>query len=182
MRSYPTIDGLRAAEVELENVRAEAVLGEVDNGVSLLQAIVDEAQVALSAEAVGAMSHLLNATVEYAKTRKQFEQTLSSFQVIQHRLVDMYNAIETARAMTYYAAAGLASGDTTARTKLALQAKVKASQASQLVGEDSVQIHGGMGMTDELDVGHYFKRITMIAQTFGDVDHQLKRLAALTRA
>tara|TARA_B100000676_G_scaffold311720_1_gene382688 strand:- start:431 stop:1567 length:1137 start_codon:yes stop_codon:yes gene_type:complete len=181
MREYPTIDGLRAAEVALDGVRPEAVLGDVDNGVELLRAILDEAHVALSAEAVGAMGYLLDSTVEYAKTRKQFDRPIGTFQVIQHRLVDMYNAVETARGMTYYAAAGLATDDITARTKIALQAKVKASQGSKLVGEDSVQIHGGMGMTDELDIGHYFKRITMIAQTYGDVDYQLKQLARLTR-
>ena len=182
MRSYPTVDGLRAAEITFDNVRAKAVLGTVDNGLPLLRAVIDEAQVALSAEAVGAMSHLLAATLEYAKTRKQFERPIGTFQVIQHRLVDMYNALETARGMTYYAAAGLATDDATARTRLALQAKVKAGQGAKLVGEDAVQIHGGMGMTEELDVGHYFKRVTMIAQTYGDTEHQLKQLAKLVRS
>ena len=181
LRSYPTIDGLQAAEITLDNVVAEAVLGEVGGGGALLQNIIDETQVALSAEAIGAMSYLLDATVEYAKTRKQFERTIGSFQVIQHRLVDMYTALETARAMTYIAAAGLANEDPAERQRLAATAKLKASQAAKLVGEDAVQIHGGMGMTDELDIGHYFKRITMIAQTFGDTDYQLKTLAKLAR-
>jgi len=180
-RSYPTVDGLRAAEIRLENVACEVVLGELDDGLALLRTIVDETQLALSAEAIGAMSHLLDATVEYAKTRKQFDRTIGSFQVIQHRLVDMYTALETARAMTYIAAAGADSGDARERHRLATTAKLKASQAAQLVGEDAVQIHGGMGMTEELDIGHYFKRVTMIAQTFGDADHQLKLLARLAR-
>jgi alkylation response protein AidB-like acyl-CoA dehydrogenase len=179
MRDYPTIDGMRASEVKLVNVRAQAVLGALDEGLDLLEAIVDEANVALSAETVGAVSYLLDATVEYAKTRKQFERTIGSFQVIQHRLVDMYNAVETARGMTYLAAAGLDTTDSQERTRLALCAKIKAGDAAKLVGEDAVQIHGGMGMTDELDIGHYFKRVTMIAQTFGDNEFQLRRLARL---
>ncbi|MEM7407961.1 MAG: acyl-CoA dehydrogenase family protein [Pseudomonadota bacterium] len=181
MRSYPTVDGMRAAEISFNNTPAHAVLGKVDHGMPLLERIVDETQIALSAEAVGAMSYLLSATVEYAKTRKQFERTLSSFQVIQHRLVDMYNALETAKAMTFMAAAGMNIDDDTERHRLATTAKIKVGDAAKLVGEDAVQIHGGMGMTDELDIGHYFKRITMIAQTYGDNDYQLKQLAAMMR-
>ena len=111
-------------------------------------------------------------------TRKQFDRPIGTFQVIQHRLVDMYNAVETARAMTYYAAAGLATQDPNERTRLALQAKVKASQGAKLVGEDSVQIHGGMGMTDELIVGHYAKRLATIAQLLGNADYHLRQVWA----
>jgi alkylation response protein AidB-like acyl-CoA dehydrogenase len=141
----------------------------------LLEAIIDEAQVALSAEAVGALAHLHAATIEYAKTRKQFDRPIGAFQVIQHRLVDMYVALETARAMTYLAAAGLGTDDPVERTRLAATAKLKASQAAKLVGEDAVQIHGGMGMTDELNVGHFFKRVTMIESQFGNTDWHLRR-------
>ena len=179
VRTYPTVDGMRAGDVTLNNVSvgADAVLGTVDDGHALLQGIVDEGLVALSAEAVGAMEYLHEATLEYARTRKQFGRTIGSFQVIQHRLVDMFVVLELARSMTLIAAAGMQDSPPAERSRLASTAKAKAGEAIALVGEDAIQLHGGMGMTDELDVSHYFKRITMIDTTLGDTDFHLRRLA-----
>lgn len=179
IRTYPTVDGLRAGEVRLEAVRvpASSVLGEVGGGHDLLRALVDEGMVALCAEAVGAMGAMHAMTLEYAKNRVQFERPISSFQVVQHRLVDMYTALELARAMTLIAAAGMRDADPAERSRLAATAKAKTGEAIRLIGEDAIQLHGGMGMTDEMAISHYFKRITMIDATFGDTDHHLGRLA-----
>ena len=143
----------------------------------MLRAVIDEGMIALCAEAIGAMEYLLAQTLEYVRTRKQFGRPIGKFQVIQHRLVDMYMALELARSMTLLAAAGMPDADAQERSRLASTAKVKTGEAIRLVGEDAIQLHGGMGMTDELDVSHYFKRITMIETAFGDLDHHLRRLA-----
>jgi alkylation response protein AidB-like acyl-CoA dehydrogenase len=181
VRAYPTVDGLRAGDVELDGVEvgADQVLGSVDAGHDLLRAVVDEGLLALSAESIGAMSHLNSATLEYVRTRSQFGRPIGTFQVIQHRLVDMYMALELARSMMLLAAAGMSDATADERSRLAATAKVKACEAIRLVGEDAIQLHGGMGMTDELDVSHYFKRVTMIESSYGDMDHHLGRLAAM---
>ncbi|MBT6275489.1 MAG: pimeloyl-CoA dehydrogenase small subunit [Chromatiales bacterium] len=181
IRDYPTVDGLRAADISFDNVKVDAtnVLGAADDGLRVLNQIVDEAIIAVCAEAVGALQHLHEATLEYVKTRKQFGLPIAKFQVIQHRLVDMYVALELARSMTLLAAAGMGSANAQERARLASTAKVKVGEAIRLVGQDAVQLHGGMGMTDELDVSHYFKRVTMIDASFGDVDHHLRRLTTL---
>jgi alkylation response protein AidB-like acyl-CoA dehydrogenase len=181
IRSYPTVDGLRAGELTMENVSVpgSSVLGETGNGLPLLRAIVDEGMLALCAEAIGAMETMQASTLEYVKTRTQFGQPIGTFQVIQHRLVDMYMALELAKSMVLIAAAGMADADPAERSRLAATAKVKTGEAIRLIGEDAIQIHGGMGMTDEMAISHYFKRITMIDATFGDTDHHLGRLADL---
>jgi pimeloyl-CoA dehydrogenase small subunit len=180
-RDYPTVDGLRASEVYLENVAvgAEAVVGQVDGGLALLEQVVDEAIAALCAEAVGCMKVLNQATIEYSKTRKQFGVPIGSFQVLQHRMVDMFMAAEQSVSMTYMVTLKL--GDSARERALAASgAKIQIGKAGRLVSQEAVQIHGGMGMTDELSVGHYFKRLTMINSQFGDVDFHLKRYAALS--
>lgn len=180
-RDYPTVDGLRASEVTLDGVAvgADAVIGEVDNGLKLVERVADEAIAALSAEACGAMKVLNDTTVEYSKTRKQFGTPIGKFQVLQHRMVDMFMAYEQSVSITYMVTLKL-DEDEAERKKAASAAKVQIGKAGRFIGQAAVQIHGGMGMTDELNVGHYFKRLTMIDTQFGNVDHHLKRYATLT--
>lgn len=175
-RDYPTVDGRRASEVTLENVKlgADALIGAEGKGLALVEKITDQAIAALSAEAVGCMGELNKATVEYCKTRKQFGVPIGKFQVLQHRMVDMFMAYEQSVSMTYMVNLKLEE-DEAERIKAAAGAKVQIGKAGRFVGQQSVQLHGGMGMTDELNVGHYFKRLTMIDTQFGNVDHQLKR-------
>lgn len=175
-RDYPTVDGRRASEITFENVKvgADALIGEEGKALPLIEKITDEAIAALSAEAIGCMKELNTATVEYCKQRKQFGVPIGKFQVLQHRMVDMFMAHEQSVSMTYMVNLKLAEGDTE-RTKAAAGAKVQIGKAGRFVGQEAVQLHGGMGMTDELSVGHYFKRLTMIDTQFGNVDYQLKR-------
>jgi len=181
---YRTVDGLRAADVRLDGVTVEAsaVLGAVDAGHDLVVAAVDEALVALSAEAVGAMAALFAQTREYLKTRKQFGVPIGSFQVLQHRLVDMFMALELARSTTEAAARALGDGDADYGRASAAAAKVQAGRQGRLVGQEAVQLHGGMGMTDELPIAHYFKRLTAIDTSFGNADWHQRRFAGLTAA
>ncbi len=179
-RDYPTVDGQRASEVYFENVSvgADALIGSGDD-LALVEKVVDEAIAALCAEAVGCMKVLNEATVDYSKQRKQFGVPIASFQVLQHRMVDMFMAAEQAVSMAYMVTLKLGEDDVE-RAKAASAAKVQTGKAGKLISQDAVQIHGGMGMTDELNVGHYFKRLTMIGQQFGDVDFHLKRYAKLS--
>lgn len=178
-RDYPTVDGLRASEVTFENVAvgADAVIGEVDNGLPLVERVVDEGIAALSAEAIGAMKVLNDTTTEYCKTRKQFGTPIGKFQVLQHRMVDMFMNYEQSVSITYMVTLKLDAPDAE-RRRAASAAKVQIGKAARFIGQQAVQLHGGMGMTDELNVGHYFKRLTMIDTMFGNVDHHLKRYGA----
>ena len=180
-RDYPTVDGLRAAEVAFDNVSVgdDAVIGLVDEGLALLETVADHASAALCAEAVGCMKVLHDDTNEYLKTRKQFGQPLSKFQVLQHRMVDMFMEYEQSRSMAYMATLKLDEEDANARKKAVSAAKVQIGNSGRFIGQESVQLHGGMGMTDELRVGHYFKRLTMIDVMFGNKDHHLRRYMAL---
>ncbi|MEW6092123.1 acyl-CoA dehydrogenase family protein [Parvibaculum sp.] len=175
-RDYPTVDGRRASEITFENVKvgADALIGAEGKGLPLVEKITDQAIAALSAEAIGCMKELNTATVEYCKTRKQFGVPIGKFQVLQHRMVDMFMAYEQSVSMTYMVNLKLDENDAE-RTKAAAGAKVQIGKAGRFVGQQAVQLHGGMGMTDELNVGHYFKRLTMIDTQFGNVDYQLKR-------
>ncbi|MCF8471002.1 MAG: acyl-CoA dehydrogenase family protein [Parvibaculum sp.] len=175
-RDYPTVDGRRASEVTFENVKvdADALIGTEGKGLPLVEKITDEAIAALSAEAIGCMKELNAATVEYCKTRKQFGVPIGKFQVLQHRMVDMFMAYEQSVSMTYMVNLKLAENEAE-RTRAAAGAKVQIGKAGRFVGQQAVQLHGGMGMTDELNVGHYFKRLTMIDTQFGNIDYQLKR-------
>ncbi|HUD53040.1 acyl-CoA dehydrogenase family protein [Parvibaculum sp.] len=175
-RDYPTVDGRRASEITFENVKvgADALIGAEGKGLPLVEKITDQAIAALAAEATGCMGELNKATVEYCKTRKQFGVPIGKFQVLQHRMVDMFMAYEQSVSMTYMVNLKLDENDAE-RTKAAAGAKVQIGKAGRFVGQQAVQLHGGMGMTDELNVGHYFKRLTMIDTQFGNVDHQLKR-------
>lgn len=175
-RDYPTVDGRRASEITFENVKlgADALIGEVGKGLPLVEKVIDQGIGALCAEAVGGMKELNDATVEYCKTRKQFGVPIGKFQVLQHRMVDMFMAYEQSVSMTYMVNMKMGESNVE-RTKAASGAKVQIGKAGRFVGQQAVQLHGGMGMTDELNVGHYFKRLTMMDTLFGNVDHHLKR-------
>ncbi|HJW41703.1 MAG TPA: acyl-CoA dehydrogenase family protein [Rhizomicrobium sp.] len=179
-RDYPTIDSLRASEMTFENVElaASALIGPADNGLPLIEKVIDEAIAAISAEATGCIKVLVDATVEYSKTRKQFGVPIGKFQVLQHRMVDMFVQYEQSVSITLMATLKLGDSDAE-RAKAASAAKVSIGKAGRFVGQQAVQIHGGIGMTDELNVGHYFKRLTLIDTLFGNTDHHLKRFAAL---
>ena len=181
LRAYPTVDGLRAAEVTLAGVRvdAEAALGPIDGGLALIERAVDHGIAAVCAEAVGVMAALLAATQDYVKTRSQFGVPIGSFQVLQHRLVDMFMELELSKSLAHIAAAGVSDPDPRARARAVSAAKARIGKAGRFIGQQAIQLHGGMGMTDELPVGHYFKRLTMIDTLFGDADHHLRRFAEL---
>ena len=178
-RGYPTQDGLRAAEITLNGVRVgpEAVLGEPGGGLPLVERVVDEAIAALCAEAVGGMAAMHELTVDYLKTRKQFGREIGSFQVLQHRAVDMLVALEQARSMAMFATMMAGEENATERRNALSAAKVQIGRSGKFVGQQAVQLHGGIGMTMEYKVGHYFKRMTMIDTMFGDADHHLRELA-----
>ena len=175
-RDYPTVDGRRASEITFENVKVDgdALIGAEGKGLPLVEKITDQAIAALSAEATGCMKELNTATVEYCKTRKQFGVPIGKFQVLQQRMVDMFMAYEQSVSMTYMVNLKLEESDAE-RTRAAAGAKVQIGKAGRYVGQQAVQLHGGMGMTDELNVGHYFNRLTMIDTQFGNIDYQLKR-------
>ena len=178
-RGYPTQDGLRAAEITLAGVRVgpEGVLGEPGAALPLVERVVDEAIAALCAEAVGAMAVMHELTVEYLKTRRQFGREIGSFQVLQHRAVDMLVALEQARSMAMFATMMAAEENAAERRNALSAAKVQIGRSGRLVGQQAIQLHGGIGMTMEYKVGHYFKRVTMIDTMFGDADHHLRELA-----
>jgi len=179
-RDYPTVDGLRASEITFENVEVPAanLIGEADNGLPLVERVVDEAIAATCAEATGCMKVLVDTTVAYSKQRKQFGVPIGKFQVLQHRMVDMFVNYEQSVSITLMVTLKLDAGEAE-RAKAASAAKVTIGKAGRYVGQQAVQIHGGMVMTDELNVGHYFKRLTMIDALYGNTDHHLKRYAAL---
>jgi len=179
-RDYPTIDGGRASEITLDKVSvpASAVLGEVGGGHSLLEAGINNGILAVCAEAVGAMEVLYKTTVEYCKTREQFGQPIGKFQVLQHRMVDMFMEHEQAKSLLYMAAIRMSEDDEEEARRAVSALKVQVGKGGRFVGQNAIQLHGGMGMTDELNVGHYFKRLTAIETLFGNVDHHLKKYAA----
>ena len=174
---YPTVDGLRAAEIRLEQVAvsADRLLGELDAGFAALDATVDDATLAVCAEAVGIMRVLTDKTVEYAKQRRQFGVPIGSFQALQHRMVDMLMACEQAHSALLWAVMTHAAGEDSKRAISSI--KYLVGTAGQKVGEEAVQIHGGMGVTWDLDVAHFFKRLTTINRVFGNADWHLDRLA-----
>jgi alkylation response protein AidB-like acyl-CoA dehydrogenase len=175
-RDYKTVDGSMASEVSFENVKlsSSSLIGKEGNAYSLIELVADETIAALCAEAIGAMSVLNETTVEYCKTRKQFGQPIGKFQVLQHRMVDMFMQYEQSVSMTYMVNLKLEEEDLE-RSKAASGAKVQICNAAKFIGQSAVQLHGGMGMTDELNVGHYFKRLSMIETQLGNADHHLKK-------
>ncbi|MDG2107952.1 MAG: acyl-CoA dehydrogenase [Woeseiaceae bacterium] len=181
IQGYETIDGQCAAEIQLTNVSLTAanVIGEVDGGFETLQLVIADATFAISAEAVGIMNVLTEKTIEYTKNRTQFGVPISSFQALQHRMVEMYTACEQSRSIMMWAAMAVTeNGEISAHAIHSL--KYQICIAGTRVGEEAVQIYGGMGVTWEMDVAHYFKRLTTINLMFGNADWHLDRLANLS--
>jgi pimeloyl-CoA dehydrogenase small subunit len=178
-RGYPTQDGMRAAEISFTGVRVgpDAVLGDPEGGLAMIARVVDEAMAALCAEAVGAMAQSQALTLDYIKTRQQFGTAIGQFQALQHRAADMFVALEQARSMAMFATMMAHEPDADARSRAVAAAKVQTGRSGRFVGQQAVQLHGGVGMTMEYRIGHYFKRLAMIDTLFGDADHHLARLA-----
>ena len=179
-RDYSTVDGRRASEIYFENVSvpADALIGEEGAALPLIERVTDEAIAAQCAEACGAMKVAHAMTVEYSRQRKQFGVPIGSFQVLQHRMVDMYTEYEQSVSLTYLATLRL-DADETERKRAVSAAKVGVGKGARYIGQEAVQIHGGNGVTDEYAIGHYFKRLTIFDSEFGNIDHHLKRHMAL---
>jgi len=179
-RDYRTIDGQRAADIRFENVRlpASALLGGAGAGWEILDAASDYGVTLLCAEAIGAMEALNAATLEYLKTRQQFGVPIGKFQALQHRMAEMFMQYQQASSMATLAAVKVGSSDPVERRRTVSAAKARVGQAAKFVGQQAVQLHGGMGVTDELPAAHHFKRLTMIEQTLGDTDYHLARFIA----
>jgi alkylation response protein AidB-like acyl-CoA dehydrogenase len=177
---YRTLDGQRAADIAFDNVRAPsaALVGAAGAGWDVLDAAADYGAGLLCAEALGAMEAIFAATLEYLKTRTQFGAPIGKFQALQHRMADMFIHLEQARSMALLAAVKLASNDADERRRAVSAAKFRVGQAMKFVGQQAVQLHGGMGVTNELPAAHHFKRLTMIELTLGDSDHHLRRFMA----
>ncbi|MEQ8952599.1 MAG: acyl-CoA dehydrogenase [Gammaproteobacteria bacterium] len=180
LRGYTNIDGNKSAFLALDNARAEARIGAPGEALAALQSVIDRATVATAAEGVGAIDVLLDKTVEYSKTRKQFDVPIGSFQALQHRMANMFIECQQARSIVLMAAMELDSeADATAKAQAVSAAKSRVGRAMRHVGQEAIQIHGGIGMTEELDVGHLFKRITALEILFGDADFHANRYASL---
>ena len=180
-RDYPTVDGQRASELILDNVELDEAsrLGEEGQGLNILQQAIDFATLAIGSEAVGCMEILYKDTVEYCKNREQFGQPIGKFQVLQHRMVDMLMEHDQSKSLMFMAAMRWDEGYGAEAQKAVSAFKVQVGKSGKFVGQSAVQLHGGMGMTDELNIGHYFKRLTIIDTMFGNVDHHLKRFGSL---
>ena len=184
MRDVRMLDGQRAADVLLSDVTvgADAVIGTVGAGWTILEAAADHGAGLLCAEALGAMDALFGATLDYLKTRQQFGVPIGKFQALQHRMADMYVHLEQARSMALLAAVRLAddarTGNVAERRRAVAAAKYRVGQAARFVGQQAIQLHGGMGVTDELPASHYFRRLSTIELTLGDCDHHLARFIA----
>jgi alkylation response protein AidB-like acyl-CoA dehydrogenase len=182
-RDYRTIDRRRAADIAFDTaLPAEALITAEGAAWPVVEAAVDRALAALASEAVGCMKVLHEDTLAYLKVRKQFGQELANFQVLQHRMVDMMIALEQAKSLAMAAAIRVDEGDPVQRAKACAAAKVQAGRAGRFVGQQAIQLHGGMGMTDELRIGHYYKRLMAIETLFGDADWHQRRFADLSLA
>ena len=183
LQAYPTHSGGRAADLHLQDVAIEdaAVIGAADRALPVIERAVEQGIAALCAEAVGIVTALNEATLNHLKTRKQFGTVIGSFQALQHRMADMFIAAEQARSMAIIAAIPADGDDPAARRRAISGAKAYIGQAARFVGQQAVQLHGAMGVVDELNVSHYFKRLTMIDMTFGDADHHLARFSDALR-
>ncbi|MGT2460155.1 acyl-CoA dehydrogenase family protein (plasmid) [Cupriavidus basilensis] len=187
LESYPSIDATGCADIHLSGVRlaASRLLGEVNKGYHAISQAADMTAIALCAEAVGAMSAVLDLTLAYVKTRQQFGKAIGTFQVIQHRMAEMLITLEQARSLAWHAAVSLdeAARSSPATCQQAISAaKIKCAESGRFIGQQGVHLHGGMGMTDELPVGHYVRRLLAIEHSQGDASHHLSRYAALAVA
>jgi len=176
-RGYVTRDESRAADISLSNVRATEVLGTVGQGLPVIEKIVQAGIAATAAETVGAMEAMNEITLEYSKTRVQFGNPIGTYQVVQHRLADMFMTQEQGRSMAMLATMSLENPDPAERAHDMAMAKVGVGQAGRYVSQSAVQMHGGIGMTEEYAVGHYFRRCMVIERLFGDPAYYLQRLA-----
>ncbi|MFZ6813517.1 acyl-CoA dehydrogenase family protein [Undibacterium sp. Rencai35W] len=179
-RDYRTIDGYRAADISFNQVQvpAGALIGAESAGWEILDAASDYGVTLLCAEAVGVIEAITNATLEYLKTRQQFGVPIGKFQVLQHRMAEMFMEMEQARSMATLAAVKVSSSDAEERRRTVSAAKARVGQAARFVGQNAVQLHGGMGVTNELPAAHMFKRLTIIELSLGDTDHHLARFVA----
>ena len=178
--NYKTVDGRRASDLTFENVSVskENLIGDQDKGLEILDSAIDKAILAISAEAVGAMEVLYKTTVEYTKTREQFGTAIGKFQVLQHRMVDMFMEYEQCKSLLYMAT--MKHEEKAEDAKKAISGlKYQVGKAGKFIGQQAVQLHGGMGVTDELNVGHYFKRLTTVGTIFGNTDYHLKKYTSL---
>jgi alkylation response protein AidB-like acyl-CoA dehydrogenase len=182
--AYRTVDNQRAADLKFDGVsiRADALLGAEGGAMAVIDEAVDFATALICAEAVGAMQFANDTTLEYLKTRKQFGVAIGSFQALQHRMVEMFVTVEQARSMSYLACSKVdTETDASERARIVSAAKIKIADACRQISQESIQLHGGMGMTEEMKVSHTFRRLTMIAQQLGDADYHLERFAGLDR-
>jgi len=179
---FRSVDGSCGATVSLDAVQLDShsLLGQVGQAMSLIELVIDETIVAMGGEALGAMQALLDTTVEYTRTREQFGQPIGKFQALQHRMADMYLKVEELRSLLYNAAIAVSEGSAEAGQACAAL-KVKLAEAGKFVSQEAVQLHGGIGMTDELVVGHHFKRLMLLAKLYGDEDWYLQRYIELGR-
>lgn len=180
LKTYRTVDNLRAADIHFAGtaVPAGGLISKEGEALPLIEEVVDYATALLGSEAVGALKYANDATLEYLKTRKQFGAPIGTFQALQHRMVDMVITYEQAKSMACLACVKVDSAAAAERKRIVSAAKIKIADACRHVSQESVQLHGGMGMSEELKVSHTFRRLTTIAQTFGDADHHLERFAA----
>ena len=178
--NYKTVDGRRASDLTIENVSVskDNIIGNLDSGFEILDSAIDKAILAISAEAVGAMEVLYKTTVEYTKTREQFGTSIGKFQVLQHRMVDMFMEYEQCKSLLYMATMKHEEGAPDAKKAIS-GLKYQVGKAGKFIGQQAVQLHGGMGVTDELNVGHYFKRLTTVGTIFGNTDYHLKKYTSL---
>tara|TARA_B100001142_G_scaffold317256_1_gene358011 strand:+ start:1699 stop:2826 length:1128 start_codon:yes stop_codon:yes gene_type:complete len=178
--NYKTVDGRRASDLTIENVKVtkDNIIGQINDGFTLLDSSIDRAILAISAEAVGAMEVLYKTTVEYTKTREQFGTSIGKFQVLQHRMVDMFMEYEQCKSLLYMATMKQEEGSIDSKKAIS-GLKYQVGKAGKFIGQQAVQLHGGMGVTDELNVGHYFKRLTTIGTIFGNTDYHLKKYSSL---
>jgi alkylation response protein AidB-like acyl-CoA dehydrogenase len=180
---FTAVDDSRGAHITLDNVRVDpdGILGTADDGMALMETVIDTAIVAIGAESVGSMQALLDATVNYTRTREQFGQPISKFQALQHRMADMYLKVEETRSLLFNAAIRLDEGGSDAAQACAAL-KVKLCEAGRFVAQQAVQLHGGIGMTDELSVGHHYKRLMILAKLYGDEAYYLQKYVLLQSA
>jgi alkylation response protein AidB-like acyl-CoA dehydrogenase len=178
-RAFRMIDAHGAAEIAVDGltVGADAVIGEIGGGVALVEQALDHGIAGACGEALGSMSHLVPTTAEYTRTREQYGAPLAKFQVLQHRMADMYIQTETARSMAYVASLSL-EGDAAERARIVSAAKAQIGKSGKFVGYQAVQLHGGMGVSEELDIGHHYIRLSTLNQLFGDTAFHLRRFAA----
>jgi alkylation response protein AidB-like acyl-CoA dehydrogenase len=184
LRAYPTQDAGRAADVRLNGVEVgdDMRIGAEGQALAFIERSLDRANAALCAEAIGIIEAMNEATLEYLKTRKQFGQPIGRFQALQHRMADMTIKAVEARSMAILAASAMSSADPDERARRVASAKAFVSQAGRFVGQQAIQLHGAIGMTDELVVSHWFKRLAMIDVTFGDAEHHLGRVSDMILA